>query len=779
MLSYNFGSGKEKNWLLTETSFQPNALGKCETIMALGNGYMGLRSSLEESYLRQTRNTFVAGTFNRFDETESTELPNAADTVELEIVLNGERFSLEKGTIQSYIRYINLKTGELVRKVVWESPKNEVYQCTFRRFTSLNNLHLAGMKVEITPLSGNAAIQVTSGINGQMTNSGAQHFHEGEKRIFDKEFLQLIQTTTESKIDFIINAKHSWKKLDEKVETSPKMTIGRRKVDLSYRFEVEKDTTLIMEKISTIHTSRDKEVNNKDYQLEVLRETSLAEIKNESAKGYEALFAESVEKWNDYWLKADVEIESVNEFDLLAIRFAAYHMLIMTPFHDSRFGIGAKGLTGEGYKGHSFWDSEIFILPYFLYTKPEIARSLLEYRYHTIAGARKKAKDNGYQGAMYPWESAFTGEEETPEWAAVNILTGKATKVWSGFIEQHITADIAYALWNYYSVTNDVDFMDQYGSEMLFDTATFWASRVKWDEKKSAYVIYDVVGPDEYKEHVDNNAFTNYMAHWVIETSIKHFAECKEHSKVTFERLSKSLDLENRFQMWKEVVDKIYLPQPGDHDLIPQDDTYLSKPIINIEKYKTASSVQTILQDFSREQVNELQVSKQADIVMLLYVLENLFSDKVKKANLSYYEAKTIHDSSLSMAVHSIVASAIKDKELAYSCFQTASVIDLGQNMISSDAGIHAASLGGIWKAIVFGFVGIRTLHGQLHITPRLPKEWKTLKLQIHWRGDQLEIKLTHEKIVITNKSMNKKEIELIVNGEKYTLTKPLQILTK
>jgi len=777
MLLYDCGNKEYKNWIICETSFDAQLLGKCESIMALGNGYMGLRSSMEENYTKQTRGLFIAGTFNKFDCYEPSELPNAADVVELEIVLNNEVFSLEKGVIYSYQRSLNLKTGELARHIIWESPSKDKYELCFKRFVSLDNLHLIGMKVYITPLTGESCIRVTSGINGQMTNSGVQHFHEGEKRIYDQNIMEFIQTTCQSKIDFIFHSGHTWKIDSDKQIPTPRMIISRRKLEMMYDFMIPKGKTLIMEKICTVHTSLDKSYCYKEYSLQDLRDKTLTEFIELNRKGYDLLFDESAKKWKRYWKEVDIKIESKDSFDQLAVRFAQYHLLIMTPAHDSRFGIGAKGLTGEGYKGHTFWDSEIFILPYFTFTNPQIARKLLEYRYHTLNGARKKAIKNGFEGAMYPWESAFTGDEETPEWGAVNILTGEATRILSGLKEQHITCDIAYALWQYYKATQDIDFMKKYGSEILFETASFWAKRVEWDEEKKSYCINDVIGPDEYKEQVNNNAFTNYMAHWNIQTAINHYRECKEKMPQTFKRLNKKLDLERRFKLWNEVVDKIYLPQPRKTDkVIPQDDTYLSKPLIDITKYKNASAVQTILQDYSREQVNNMQVSKQADVVMLLYLLKDKFSKDVKEANWQYYEPKTLHDSSLSLSVHCIVACDINDKNTAYDFFKKAAQIDLGPNMKSSDLGIHAASLGGIWKAIVFGFAGISIEDDKLHINPKIPPLWLKLKLPLKFQGYNMEIEITRDCVQIKNKTKTDYPLEIFIGNDKYLLKEKLRV---
>ncbi|MGL4904663.1 MAG: hypothetical protein ACRC34_04120, partial [Cetobacterium sp.] len=342
-------------------------------------------------------------------------------------------------------------------------------------------------------------------------------------------------------------------------------------------------------------------------------------------------------------------------------------------------------------------------MPFYTYTMPEVAKSLLKYRFETLDGARKKASINGYSGAMFPWESAWKDDGEvTPVWGAVDIVTGKATKIQSGFIEQHITCDVAYALWQYYMVTKDEKFMAEHGFEILFDTAIFWASRLEINADGVSYSINNVIGPDEYKEHVNNNAFTNHMAHWNLNLAIDYYNDLKKNKPEIFERLNKKLKLDTNIEIIKDRVQKIYLPTPREEDsVIPQDDTYLTKEIIDLTKYKNQEHVGSLFRDYSLDQVNMIQVSKQADIMVLFYLLENRFSHDVKVANWNYYEPKTLHDSSLSLSTHCVLASDMNDKEMAYDLFRRASEIDLGPNMKSSDHGIHAASLGGIWQCIV------------------------------------------------------------------------------
>lgn len=775
MMNYTKGQGEYKNWLVEETKFNTNYLGKCEAIMYLGNGYMGVRSVTEEKYKNEVRNHFVNGTFNKFDEYEVTELPNIADFTELKIKLDGEILDLEKGEVENYSRTFNLKDGYLIREFLWRY-KGKEYQFTSKRFVSLKNLNLLAMQVEITPLNDNCKVEIASGINGQMTNSGSQHFHEGEKRIYDKKYIEMITTTTQSKIDFVQMTSHIVKINGSLVEKEPELMMDRRKVLTIFSQTIEKNSKFTFEKICTVNTTRDFKHDGKN--LVEIRNIALEELKEFTNKGFDILLSESKNEWNKKWEKIDIKIESENEFDQLAIRFAQYHLIAMTPAHDYRMGVGAKGLSGEGYKGHSFWDTELFITPFFTYTMPEIAKSLLRYRYETINGARKKAKENGYEGAQYPWESAWKDDGEvTPVWGAVDIITGEATKIWSGFIEQHITCDVVYSLWQYYMITKDEEFMLNYGYEILFETAVFWASRIEWNEEKQEYHINDVIGPDEYKEHVNNNAFTNYMAKWNLNLAIEYYEKIKNENPEIYNKLNEKINLDKGYKTWKEKVEKIYLPQPRKEDLvIPQDDTYLTKEIIDLTKYKNQENVGTIFKDYNLHQVNNIQVSKQADIMILFYLLEDKFDLATKKANWNYYEPKTLHDSSLSLSTHCILASDMNDEKLAYGLFRKATEIDLGPNMKTSDHGIHAASLGGIWQCIVNGFAGVRMLGGKLRIDPKLPTSWNKIAFPLNWHGENLKITIDKNTLMVEKLSKGQEKINFTVYGKEYLLDEKLEI---
>jgi hypothetical glycosyl hydrolase len=540
-----------------------------------------------------------------------------------------------------------------------------------------------------------------------------------------------------------------------------------------YEFHAMKGSPVTIEKFSNVYTTRDRDTSHMNP--EELKEHALEMLKKNRQTGYESLLQDSMNGWADYWSRMDIQIESEYPIDQLAIRFAQYHLLVMTPKHDNRFGIGAKGLSGEGYKGHSFWDTEIFILPFFTFSLPEIARSLLEYRFHSLKGAREKAKENGYKGAMYPWESAWLDDGEvTPAWGEADIVTGKAQKIWTGLIEIHISADIAYAVWQYYSVTGDEAFMQRSGFEILFDTAIFWGSRLEPDEADGTYHINKVIGPDEYKEHINNDAYTNYMAHWCMEKAVEQYHALKQKDPGTFALLNQKLQLDTEMKTIQNRLDRIYLPEPNEDLVIPQEDTYLQKEKIDLDKYKKQEQVGSIFRDYNIEQINQIQVTKQASVVMLVYILEDTFNERVKTANFRYYEPKTLHDSSLSLSTHAVIAADIGDLERSYDLFRKASEIDLGPNMKSSDQGVHAASLGGIWQIVVCGFGGLRIAGGKLRINPKLPPPIRSIRYPLTWRGNPLEITVLNGSLLIENKG--KDPVELRVGNMDYTVEEKLEL---
>ena len=756
---------KVRDWILREDSFDASHLGKCEAVMSLGNGYMGLRSATEEKYLGETRDLLVNGTFNKFDKNEVTELPNAADITAIELWIDDERFSLDQGTHSGYSRELNIKTGELTRTIQWTAKNGKSILFESKRIVSLTRLHDIAMKISVTAGS-DLSLKIRSGINARVTNTGSQHFSEVEKRFYDRKYMQFVEQTTQSKVGFVINSVHRFLKNGESIDLPTDVNIEHRLVFADYEVGLKAGECFTIEKFSNVNTTRD--ADNAGLDLPAIQEKSLLDLQKSETLGYDALAAESAAAWKEQvWEKAPIEIEGdkKSEFDLFAVRFAQYQMRIFVPAHDNRMNIGAKGLSGEGYKGHCFWDTEIFLLPYYIFTDPDTARKLVEYRYLSLPGAHRKARENGYKGAMFPWESAWLDDGETcPLYMGTDILTGRPIKVWSGIIEQHISADVAFGVWQYGIITEDKDFMERCGYELIMDTATFWASRLE-KGVDGLYHINDVVGPDEYHEHVNDNAFTNYMAKWNMKKAVAYADMLKTENPALFASLDRKLNIAENFPKWSDGADNIFLPQPTADNILPMDDRFMDGEFIDLSKYKAQDFVAGIMKDYNLDQIQHIQVCKQADCLVLFYLLEDQFAPEVKRASWDYYIERTLHDSSLSLSTHSVMAADMGDEEMAYDLFQKSCAIDLGPYMGTSDAGIHAASFGGIWQCVVYGFGGVRMLDGKLRIKPRLPANWNKLSYTLYWKGEKLAVTVTNDDVEIQNLTGNK-QVELTVRGK-------------
>ena len=779
VMNYRKGTGAETSWIIEETSFHEKYTGKCESIFTQGNGYLGLRNSLEERYVDTVRGMFITGTFNKASKEEATELPNVSDIVNMEIELNGERFSMTEDNLKEYSRTLNLYTGETCRNVLWEGKNGNVVQLSFHRFVSYKNVHVIGAYVEIKPVNCDVKATVVSGINAQVTNHGAQHLTEFSKRAFEEKFLQMGMVTTESAVSIAVSTVHKVFQSGKYTEdAASKIIDDRRKIHAEIQLVIPQGETARVEKISTVHSSRDLEyvASGKEPEGENVCRDGLDNLKEAEEKGYETLLEESKKVWEKIWKKQDIQIDSKEDDAQIAVRFALYHLQIMVRREDNRVGIGAKALSGEGYKGHSFWDTETFIFPYFQMAEPETARTLLEFRYKGLYGARKKAIENGYKGAMYPWEAAWVSDGEvTPYVIGVNVHTGEPMICLTGVIEQHITSDIIFALWQYYAATDDQDFMDRYGYEMTIETARFWNSRLEWIEENNRYEIRDVIGPDEYKEHVDNNAYTNYMAHENMRLAAQVIACIRDEKKDIYGKMQKLMQeegtsLEQLEEELKDKMKKLYLPQPDEKTgIIPQFDGYFDLKEIDLSVYKNASVVGTIFHDYSGEDVQGMQAGKQADIVELLYQMEDITTPDNKAKNYVYYEARTLHDSSLSKAIHSITACDLGMEKEAYDMFMSAALTDLGQEMKSSDAGIHSANMGGVWQDVVMGFGGIRIRDGHLRIAPNCPKQWEKFTYPLYWKGNELHITVCKDGVEVINEG---EDFEAEIMGQTVTVSK-------
>jgi trehalose/maltose hydrolase-like predicted phosphorylase len=708
-----------ESWIVSEDTFDSKKQHHKETMFTIGNGYLSTRGAFEEGFPGDSRATFIHGVFDEVP-VVFTELANATDWLPISIYFNGERFSQDTGTVDSYQRILDLRSGLLTRRLHWRSNSGLAATLVFERFASLADEHLLYVRCQVLPeFSG--TIEFRAGLNGNMHNEGFVHWlwqAQGQ----DSETVYLHSRTRKSGID-LAAAMHisniSGKELERAnwdVDNSPTIML---------KLEALPGKPVSLEKHVAVFTSRDVESTQ-------VIPTAVKHAK-ESASWNTALEANNL-AWKTEWERTDVVIEGDDEAQV-SIRFNLYQLLIAAPRHDDRVNIGAKTLSGFGYRGHAFWDTEIFMLPVFIYTAPHIAKNLLNYRYRNLPGARRKAQGNGFEGAQFPWESADTGDEVTPTWVPHYADRTKLIRIWTGDIEIHISADIAHAAYQYWQSTGENDWFIEKGAELILDTAKFWGSSAFWNQESNRYEYNDVIGPDEYHEHVDNNAYTNRLAQWNLQTAFEVLTWLKQQAPEKANELVKDLDLnDERLKKWQDVIEKIYLHiEPS--GLIEQFEGFYQRKYIDLAAMEPRTkSVQEL---FGIEGCNETQVLKQPDVLMLQYLLRDHYSDESVRVNYDHYMPRTDHTygSSLGPSIMAIMACDIGKPDDAYEHFIRAVRADLRDVRGNAGDGTHAASAGGSWQAVVFGFGGLRITKDGWTTNPRLPKHWKRLTFNFFHHG--------------------------------------------
>ncbi|MBN1934267.1 MAG: beta-phosphoglucomutase [Anaerolineae bacterium] len=708
-------------WIVSETEFAPQKLHHKETVFTIGNGYLGTRGAFEEGYPGAQPATLIHGVFDDAP-IVYTELANCPDWLPIYVFVEGERFRLDRGEVLVYRRQLDLRRGLLSRDVRWRSPAGHTVDLHWERFASLSDEHVVAVRCQIMAVDTSCTVEVQAALNGYPDNMGLLHWSWLDQG-FEDGAAWLHTRTRRSGLELGL-AMHL--AVDE---AAPVEAMNAHNVPaLTSTFVAHPGRLITVDKTVTIFSSRD-----------VAQPAQAARAWLASLADYPALLATHTAAWASVWAASDVIIEG-DPVAQIAIRHSLFQVLAAVPRHDDRVSVSAKTLSGFGYRGHAFWDTEIFLLPFLTYTQPALARNLLTYRYHTLPGARRKAKQNGYEGAMYAWESAQTGDEVTPRWVP-GPQGEELVRIWCGDIELHITADVAYAVWHYGQVTGDDDWMRRYGVEILLDTAVFWGSRAEWNPARQRYEINDVIGPDENHEHVNNNAFTNRMIQWHLQRALDVLAWLRKTDAERAAELIARLDLTpQRLAHWQDVIDKIVILQDAESGLFEQFEGFFALDDVNLDEYEPRGrSMQAIL---GIEGANRRQVLKQADVIMMLYLLRDGYDRETLRANWDYYNGRTDHayGSSLGPAVHAAVACMMDDPAKAYEHWMRAALVDLEDVRGNASEGVHAASAGGLWQAIVFGFAGVQLTDAGPVAVPRLPPGWTRLKFRLHWRGQWFDL---------------------------------------
>ena len=735
-------SFEERQWQIIEDGFRLEDAPTDEALFCLGNGYLGMRGSLEEGLPGHSiEGNYVNGFYESapitygekfcgYAENRQTML-NLANAKVIQLRIGDEAFSLLEGEILEHRRVLDMREGVLRRSVRWQSPQGLQVHIESERLVLHQHRHVALIRYRVTPLNFSGAITLFSGIDGDVAQ-GQQVEEDPRLGVrFSKDVLQLqdkafagdaallMQKTKTTQFTVACGIRNT---LDAAQPHTVETRDDGRCLGFVYTVEAQQGAPITLDKIIVYATSRDTDTAQ-------LVPAVLAELESAAVAGFEALRQEQRAYLERFWYRTDVIIQGDDELQR-GIRFNLLHLLQSTG-KDGRTNIAAKGLTGEGYEGHYFWDTETYVLPFFLYNNPEISRKLLEYRYHILDKARERAREMAHkQGALFPWRT-IDGEECSPYYPA-------------GTAQYHIDADIAFAIRRYYDATEDAEFMKRYGIEILCETARLWRDVGDFiPAKGDQFCINGVTGPDEYKSVINNNAYTNLMARENLRFAREMVAWLKETDADAYRALVAKIGLQkDEPAAWQEAADRMYVPYDEALGIIPQDDAFLSKAVWDFDN--TPEDHYPLLLHYHPLVINRYQVCKQADLVLAEFLLHDQFDKAQKRRDYDYYEPLTTHDSSLSECIFGIMAAEVGYKEKSYRYFVHTATTDLENKKGNTKDGIHAANMAGAWQAIVFGFAGMRAKDGLL-FDPMIPEQWQGYAFKITYRDRLVDVRITHD----------------------------------
>ena len=733
-------------WVLDAEGYDPLREGSLESRFAISNGFLGIRGA--RATTRGARwiippRTYVAGLFD----TPGTEgaiagLIPAADWLQGRILLPGGPLVHHPADALSHRMTLDLQRGALLSASRLKTPELGILRLRTLRLVSLSEravgLQLIQMEIE------KGEIEITFEASFDGVNLGLVSEHLGQD-------LGLWRTHSSGKR--LAMATASSLQIDG--QNLPPAALGTLKC--SWSWKSRPGQVVWFERLVAVARSDTQDLDP----------GSGARDKLGAARhlGWRDVLAEHEVAWASRWQCSAVEVDG-DAAAQQALRFAVYHLNSAANPADERVSIGARALTGDDYHGHVFWDTEIYLLPFYILTWPEAARALLMYRFRTLDAARAKAAGMGWRGALYAWESADTGAETTPEQVigpdrqVIQILCGKE--------EQHISADVAYAVWQYWQAAGDEGFLLDAGAEILLETGRFWSSRAQLEADGRRH-IRGVIGPDEYHEHIDDNAFTNVMARWNIRRALDVAALLRERWPECWARLSSRLGLDDaELKQWRNAADTMATGLDTKTGLFEQFAGFFALEDIDLTDYAGRSVPMDVV--LGRERTQRSQVVKQADVVALLGLLPEEFVGETGAKNFDYYEPRCGHGSSLSRAMHGMVAARLGRSEMALRYFQQTAAIDLADTHVAIDGGIHIAALGGIWMTAVLGFAGL-SLHSKgIALDPQLPPNWRSLGFGVQWRGRHLRIKIAQGEQLVEATLEAGEPMTLLVSGQPHDL---------
>ncbi len=750
---------KGDEWNIVQKGFFPESNLFTESIFSLSNGYMGGRGNFEEGYGGKTLRAFFHAGVYYPDKPQygwykigypkvNNKIINSTDVIGVRIFINEKILDLAHTNFKNFKMALNMKNGLLGRSfVVIDESKRET-AVNVKRFISIHNKNLLAISYSLTPLNYNGHIDFEPYMNGLVESGDVQ----GKERIFWEEVNRdgntlVIRT---KKTDFYLATSMNVKIYEDgMLKDVPFIPVARDcYVGHCFAMDLKKGKTLKIEKYVSCYNSR-----NLSKSEVVVK--SKENLKNTVNYSFNDLLSFSERLWKKKWDKIDIEIDG----DISAQQAIRYNLFMLNSAfagEDKKLNISPKGFSGEKYSGSTYWDTEIFCAPYFLYTRPKAAKNLLLYRYNHLKKAIENAKLLGLKGALYPMIT-LDGSEGHAEWEIT-------------LMEIHRNSAIVYAIYNYIRSTDDCDYMADYGFEVIGNVARFWADRVTYKKDKDIYVILGVTGPDEFHNNVNNNWYTNFMAKWVLDYAYKHASWLKNYNRKKYKEICKKYNfVEEEFNNWKVISEKLYINKNKKLGIYVQFDGYLETEDIFVNK-KFTKDMFPVVQSWSWDRINRSNIIKQADVILGLYLFNEVFTLKEKKDNFDFYEPRTAHDSSLSACIYSIIASEIGYHDKAYDLYRRASRLDLDDYNNDTVDGLHITSMSGSWMSIVMGFAGFRINNGIISFKPSIPEVWKKLSFKINVKGRYFLIVIARNKFCIKLELGD--EVSMEVYDKKYRVSK-------
>ena len=743
-------------WSIIEKGFHPRLLAQLETMLALGNGYLGMRGCPEEGGPNAENATLINGYYEThpivyvegaygFAKTGQTIL-NVTDSKIIKLFVDDEPFWLPNANLLSYERRLNMKSGTLDREILWETPAGKRVSITSRRLVSFANRHVAAISYRVMLLNAAAPLVISSEMKANEPTALIDVNDPRQTRVFAHRVLQartsyakdrrivLCHATEKSRLILTCATDHS---LETSCPHSYKTAYAEDFGQVAFTIDARPDCPIHLIKYMVYHTSptvpSEELCGHTEWTLDRVM-----------SQGFEQLLASQEQYLDDFWRRSDVRVRDIwqdrakrSTVEIQqAIRFNLFHIL-QASARAEESGVPAKGLTGQAYEGHYFWDTEIYLLPFLTYTSPLIAKNLLRFRYSMLPQARARAKELGHRGAMFPWRT-ISGEEASAYYAA-------------GTAQYHINADIMYALRKYVQATGDEAFLRDCGAEILVETARLWLDLGFYsDGKGGKFCINAVTGPDEYNAVVNNNAYTNLMARENLRYAAQTVESLRATSPDAYEVLVQKTALEpSEVGEWLRAAESMYVPYDEKLKIIPQHDSFLDDEPWDFRN--TPSDHYPLLLFYHPLNIYRKQVIKQADVVLAMFLLGDAFSPEAKKRNFEFYDPLTTGDSSLSSCVEAIIAAQVGDTERAIQYGIAALLMDIADVGGNVKDGCHIASMGGTWMMLAYGLGGMRDDDGNLSFWPRrAPEDHAILRFPVTYRGQMLEVEIGLEKVEYT-----------------------------